>query len=99
MKTGSHKEYIGRSSIMQHTFLYRSVQLYCKIPRNITLIPTPSLFRKWLGRWYHGDIMNIPIRQDFTEDTNNEYWKQPIDVSNISQCEKISETSEIFSYN
>ena len=53
-KVGHHDQMVGRTNISQGTILYAAVNLYNKLPKNLTLIKSKNMFKKWLKR-YHLD--------------------------------------------
>ena len=64
-KIGPHKPNMGKKSIEQKTFLYKSVDMYNKLRREITLLPNLKLFKIWLKKKYHmNKQISIPKRED-----------------------------------
>ena len=63
-KIGHHDQEMGHSLHTQKSFLYVSVKIYNKLPRNITLIRNPGLFKKWLKRYNYDNSIKIKEQQD-----------------------------------
>ena len=51
-KVGHHDQSMGHHIFTQRTFLYKSINLYNGLPRNLTLIKKTNLFKKWSKRYY-----------------------------------------------
>ena len=81
-KLGSHDPEMGRSSYTQKSFLYVAINIYNKLPRNITLIKNPILFKKWLKRFNFDK--NVKLREQVDNTISN-----PVQVINydiIDRC-------------
>ena len=48
---GHHDQNIGRSKYTQSTILYSAVNIYNKLPKNLTLIKSHNIFKKWTKRY------------------------------------------------
>ena len=59
-KIGPHKPEIGKHTQDQKTFLYKSVNLYNNLPRELTLMPNIKLFKKWLKMYYLRKEIVVP---------------------------------------
>ena len=76
-KIGSHNQTMGQSPHTQKSFLYRAVALYNKLPRNLTLIKSHSIFKKWCKAYNLDNNIklrereyNVAIRERFLIDRN-----------------------------
>ena len=82
-KVGHHSIDMGHSIYTQKSYLYLAIKLYNKLPRNITLIRQPNLFKKWLKRY------NLDNRIKLKEQNNNTliHEDQVINQDNITYCQ------------
>ena len=81
-KVGHHDQYMGHSQFTQNTFLYRAVNIFNKLPRNITLIKQPHLFKLWCKRYNLNN--NIKLKQ---QEDNVKIIIQPITSQiNLLNC-------------
>lgn len=83
-KIRPHKPEIGKHTQDQKTFLYKSVNLYNNLPRELTLMPNIKLFKKWLKMYYLRKEIVVPKREDNKIIIN----KQNINDENIIKCEE-----------
>ena len=74
---------MGHSTHTQKSFLYISVSLYNKLPKNITLIRNPILFKKWLKRYKYDNSIKLKEQQDFNIDDQI----QIINMNTIQSCQ------------
>ena len=81
-KIGHHDITMGHSAYTQRTFLYRSVALYNKLPRNLTLIKHQHLFKKWIKRYNLNN--NIKLKEQV--DNNIIISNQVSDQHLIDYC-------------
>ena len=82
-KVGHHDQSMGHSQHTQKTFLYKAISIYNKLPRNITLIRSHHLFKKWCKLYNLNNKINIKAQDD-----NNIIIIQPIiDLDDIAICE------------
>ena len=82
-KLGHHDQSMGHSTHSQKTYLYRAIALYNKLPRNITLIKSHSIFKKWVNLYNLNNNIKLRNQQD-----NNIIIIQPrIDLDEINICE------------
>ena len=63
---------MGQSTYSQQTFLYHAVNIYNKLPRKITLIKEPLLFKKWCKKYNLNKNIKLKEQQDhiYNENTN-----------------------------
>ena len=59
-KIGPHKPIIGRSQYTQSSYFYSTVNIYNKLPDNLTQIKKPSLFKSWLKKYFNDKNIQIP---------------------------------------
>ena len=71
-KVRHHDPSMGRTNEMQKTFLYRSINIYNKLPRNITLIKSQRLFKKWVKLYNRNNKIKLKEQTDLIEENNNE---------------------------
>ena len=57
---------------MQQSYLYRAVQVYNKLPKELTLIRNKNLFKKWLRRYNMNNLIKLKQQDDFIIDDENE---------------------------
>ena len=78
---------MGHSHHMQKTFLYRTVQIYNKLPKEITLIKNKILFKKWLKRYNINNNIKLKKQEDHKIEENEhiEVNEEAIEV-NEEQC-------------
>ena len=81
-KVGHHDVTMGRSIYTQRTLLYVAVSIYNKLPKNITLIKSQPLFKKWCKRYNFNN--SIKLRDQ--EDNTNIITKQTSDFNRMEEC-------------
>ena len=81
-KVGHHDQNMGRSSFTQKTFLYRAVECYNKLPKEITLIKSKNNFKKWSKNFN----INNKIKLKSQTDNILIIEKQLVDENIISRC-------------
>ena len=74
-KVGHHDQTMGHSHFTQKSFLYNTVRIYNKLPKNLTLIKEKHIFKKWIKK-YNLDN-NIKLKNQ--EDNDVIYEQQEID--------------------
>ena len=50
-KLGPHNPELGRNNLEQKSFLYQSVKLYNELPKELTKIRKPWIFKKWIKKY------------------------------------------------
>ena len=63
-KLGHHDLTIGRSSYTQQTFLYKAIDIYNKLPRELTLIKEQRLFKKWIKKYNLNNNIKLKKQED-----------------------------------
>ena len=63
-KLGHHDPIMGQSTFTQKSFLYRSINLYNNLPKNLTLIKTQPNFKKWLKKYNIDNKIKIRDQDD-----------------------------------
>ena len=83
-KLGHHNQMIGRSTLTQQTFLYQAIEIYNKLPKELTLIKEQRLFKKWVKRY------NLDNKTKLKKQEDNTKIKpiQEINYENIRKCEE-----------
>ena len=81
-KVGHHDQAIGRTTQSQKSFLYTAVNIYNKLPQNLTLIRNPVIFKKWLKKYNFNN--KIKLREQNDNILINEV--QIINDQNIQDC-------------
>ena len=71
-KVRHYGEEMGHSQYMQRTYLYRTVNIYNKLPRDITLIKNKTLFKKWVKRYNINNNIKLKIQEDYRREINNQ---------------------------
>ena len=84
-KIGPHHQIMGQSTHTQKSFLFRSIDLYNKLPKNLTLIKSFSIFKKWIKMFNIDNKIKLPERQDNTAEKE----RFLIDYDLIQKCENI----------
>ena len=82
-KVGTHDQNMGHSVHTQRSFLYRAINIFNKLPKNLTLSPSSKIFKFWCKKFNLNNKIKIPER---------EYNSKPretyaIDDLEIQQCE------------
>ena len=55
------------SDISKRSFLRKSIDIFNKLPRGLTLCPNKESFKKWLKRYHNmGEFDRFPFRRDNT---------------------------------
>ena len=81
-KTGHHDQTMGHSAFTQRTYLYRAIDIYNCLPRNLTLITKQHLFKKWCKAYNLNK--NIKLKE---QNDNFIIIIQPIsDQNNLIKC-------------
>ena len=70
-KVRHHDIEMGQTAIMQRTYLYRAVNTYNKLPRNLTLIKNPNMFKKWLKKYNLNNNIKLKEQDDFTRNNDD----------------------------
>ena len=86
-KVGHHDQMIGRSKYTQQTFLYKSIEIYNKIPRKITLIRNLKTFKTWLKKYKMNENIKLKEQKD-NEEVDLTYEANPI---SIRKCQDLYE--------
>ncbi len=88
-KTGNHKPSMGLSQFSQKSILYKNVNMYNKLPKNLMLISNPHLLKKWIYCY----TMNPKINLKHIDEIDRE---QPslhnINSINLNECQSHYET-------
>ena len=82
-KVGHHSSDMGHSPYTQKSYLYLAINLYNKLPRNITLIKQPNLFKKWVKRYNFDNKTKLKEQVDNT--LINE--AQIVNLDNLNYCQ------------
>ena len=64
---------IGNNYESKHTFLYRIIEVYNNLPRELTLLRSSHLFKIWLNKYYLSEYNKEPALQTkpkYTKDLN-----------------------------
>ena len=69
-KIGPYKAGLSCKNLTQNTFLYKSVNLYNSLPKELTLCKSKNIFKKWIKKYYLDKSITIPKKEDNTN-TNN----------------------------
>ena len=83
-KIGPYKSDISSKSLSQSTFLYKSVNVYSKLPKNITLSKNKKMFKSWQKKYTLDNNIKIPTR----EDNSKIYTYHQVNLQNIASCEQ-----------
>lgn len=83
-KLGPHKPYIGLSVHTQNTYLYQIITSYNKLPKEITMIRDPKIFKKWLKKYYLDKNIILKTRENPNPIS---YMEDEMNVDLIRQCE------------
>ena len=83
-KLGPHKPYIGLSVHTQNTYLYQIITSYNKLPKEITMIRDPKIFKKWLKKFYLDKNIILKTRENPNPIS---YMEDEMNVDLIRQCE------------
>ena len=83
-KLGPHHQSMGNSIHTQKSFLYRAIALYNNLPKNLTLSPNQSVFKKWCKLYNLDKNVKIPSR----EYNVNPRVMSLIDPEIIRKCEE-----------
>ena len=81
-KVGPHDVSMGQSPITQRSYLYQAINIFNKLPRNVTLIRNQNLFKKWCRKYN----MNNAIKLRYQPDNMLENPIQTICHINIDRC-------------
>ena len=73
---------MGHSTHTQKTYLYRVIKIYNILPRNITLIKSQNLFKKWCKRFNLDN--NIKLCEQ--DDNTVVIIQQTTNTDNMNQC-------------
>ena len=71
-KVGHHDVIMGHSNYTQKSFLYRAVNLYNKLPRDLTLIKQSRLFKKWSKKYNLNNNIKLKKQEDNIIEEENE---------------------------
>ena len=77
-KVGHHDGIMGQSIYSQQSILYQSVQIYNKLPKELTLIKKQHLFKKWVKRFNLNNNIILKQQEDYNKD----------DIQQISEEER-----------
>ena len=67
-KVGTHDQVMGQSTYSQRSFLYRAIELYNKLPKNLTLIKSFQVFKKWIKLYHINEKVKLPERSENIEE-------------------------------
>ena len=85
-KVRHHNIEMGHSQQMQKSYLYRALNIYNKLPRNLTLIKSAHLFKKWVKRYNLNKNIKLKEQIDNEEpmlqDVNEEEEEECYDMNN-----------------
>ena len=54
---------VGNNKEAKNTFLYNIIETYNKLPRELTLLTSAYLFKKWISIYYFSEINKEPALQ------------------------------------
>ena len=83
-KVGYHDPLMGFNSYTQRTFLYKAVNIYNSLPKNITLIRHQHLLKKWVKRYNLDRNIKLKDQIDYDENVNI----QQVDQQIIIECQE-----------
>ena len=69
-KVGHHDPSMGHNSNTQKSFLYMAVNIYNKLPRNLTLIKNTNLFKKWSKKYNINNKIILKNQEDYIININ-----------------------------
>ena len=81
-KVGHHDQSMGHSVYTQRTFLYQALNIYNKLPRELTLIKQHHLFKKWSKLYNLNNTIKLKGQND-----NIIIYSQAIDYNIITECQ------------
>ena len=81
-KVGHHDQSMGHSVYTQRTFLYQALNIYNKLPRELTLIKQNHLFKKWCQLYNLNNKIKLKDQND-----NIIIYSQNIDNNIILECQ------------
>ena len=82
-KLGHHHESMGRSKYTQQTFLYKSIEVYNKLPKELTLIKEQRIFKKWIKRYNIDNSIKLKQQENYIDVKNI----QEINYETIDRCQ------------
>ena len=80
-KVRHHNAEMGHE--MQRSYLYRALNIYNKIPRNITLIKSAHLFKKWIRKYNMDNTIKLKEQPDNNEEEHHEEDEEEESCYNI----------------
>ena len=88
-KVRHHNVEMGRNQYMQKSYLYKALNIYNKLPRNLTLIKSAHLFKKWVKKYNLDNKIKLkdqddydePIIQDMIEDEEEICFNENDDIN------------------
>ena len=75
---------MGHSTYTQRSILYTAVNLYNKLPKNLTLIKEQHIFKKWIKKYNMDNNIKIKSQEDNVKIIINQDYCQ----ENIRKCQE-----------
>ena len=82
-KIGPYKPDMISKNLTQNTIVYKAVNVYNSLPKELTLCKNKTLFKKWLKRYYLDKSIILPER----EYNSRIYIHHEVNLQIISRCE------------
>ena len=83
-KVGHHSVTMGRSKYTQQTFLYMAIDIYNRLPKEITLIKYQRRFKIWVKKYNLNNMIKLKSQDDNME----EIKIQEINEEIIIKCQE-----------
>ena len=83
-KVGHHDGMMGHSMYSQNSILYQAVQIYNKLPKEITLIKRQHLFKKWVKRYNLNNKILLKHQEDYNKEEIHQEINQDLEGYNLA---------------